>query len=382
MKITATGYEVGAYEEILTEITEDIKAGIPDFNETDANVIVDMNKIMANLTNKLSLMGLDLYNSRAVDTASGETLNKILSNFAIIRNGAIPSTGSVTFSGTDGTAIPSGFRVGASDNRVYRTVTSGITASGTLTLEVASVTTGIDTTADTGVVTSIVNPLNGVDSVINSSPITGGRDVESDVELRKRYYLVVEGMGKSTYAAVKAAILNNTLATKVNIIENATSVVDALGIPAHSFRPVVLGGDQENILEQIFASRPIGIVPDGNITKEFEGKYQSAFSRPNTQSAGFSVTITKNPDTVMPNASDIITSDIISAISSLPIGSVLSHSTFLSAMYKSTGNFIVGFSDFQFWVDPLDKKGLGEEITQTEMDDISIVETNITITVV
>ena len=381
MEITSSGYQVESYADILQEITDDIKAVIPEFNENDSNVIVNMNKIMANMIHKLSLAGLDLYNSRAVDGASGVTLDKILSNFSITRNGAMPSTGTVTFSGTDGTAIPSGFRVSTTDNRVYYTTNNGTITNGTLDLEIASVLTGDDTTASSSIVTTIVNPLSGVDSVTNNEAITGGSDIESDVELRARYYLLILGLGKSTYAAVNAAILDNALASKVNIIENGTDTVDSLGIPAHSFRAVVLGGEQDDILEQIYDTRPLGIIPDGDITKTFESKYISAFSRPTVNEIGFSVDITSNSSVTLTNAIELISNDIEEAISSLAIGGTISHSLFLAAMYKSTGSYIAGFSNFYFWIDEADKKGLGEEITQTGLEVATITDSDITIVV-
>jgi uncharacterized phage protein gp47/JayE len=251
-----------------------------------------------------------------------------------------------------------------------------------LELAISSVDKGVDTQTSENTITTIVNPLTGVSTVSNSSSITGGADLETDVELRERYYLTISGLEKSTYYAIQSAIINNTDATKVNIIENDTdNTVDT--VPAHSFEPIVLGGDADEILYQIFNTRALGIQSYGTSENStFEGKYDCAFTRPITNSVSFSVTITKNTNVVLSDAITTIKSDIIDAISSLGIGDTINHSTFLSAMYKSTGAYISNFSNFQFWIDLGDIKSLGDSIVQTSREVASISEEDITITVV
>ena len=51
-------------------------------------------------------------------------------------------------------------------------------------------------------------------------------------------------------------------------------------------------------------------------------------------------------------------------------------------MYKSTGAYISNFSNFEFWIDIGDKKGLGDSITQTSREVASISDVDISITVV
>lgn len=382
MYITTAGYQVETYDNILDDIVTDIKTAIPEFDESDANIIMNMNKKMADMFHKMSLYGLDLYNARAVDTASSSALEDLVKNFGLIRKPAIPSTGYAQFTGDDGTTIPTGFRISTLNNKIYQTSESGTISGGVLELAISSVDKGVDTQTSENTITTIVNPLTGVSTVSNSSSITGGTDLETDVELRERYYLAISGLEKSTYYAIQSAIINNTDATKVNIIENDTdNTVDT--VPPHSFEPIVLGGDADEILYQIFSTRALGIQSYGTSeSATFEGKYDCAFTRPITNSVSFSVTITKNTNVVLSDAIATIKSDIISAISTLGIGDTINHSTFLSAMYKSTGAYISNFSDFSFWIDSEDIKSLGDSIVQTSREVASISEEDIAITVV
>jgi uncharacterized phage protein gp47/JayE len=199
---------------------------------------------------------------------------------------------------TVNTAYALGDRVtnGASPARVYQAVAAGTSAlagtgpSGTGSSIVdASVTwsyvgegtAAVDVTftaldsgpfaALTGQITSIESPVSGWLSVRNMNDALVGAYVETDASLRNRREAELAGRGNGPLPAIRADLLNVGQGTANAVVdcvvfENVTDVVDAFGIPAHSFEAVVLGGLDADIRQTIFETKPAGIRPHGAVS--------------------------------------------------------------------------------------------------------------------
>lgn len=120
-------------------------------------------------------------------SATGEYLEAWGALKGVLRKPATGSTGSVTFTGSDSTLIPDGTLVQRSDGQEYATTGDVTIASGTATVGIAANTTGAATNDTSGITLSLVNAISGINNVGTAATnLTGGADVETDIELRTR----------------------------------------------------------------------------------------------------------------------------------------------------------------------------------------------------
>lgn len=111
---------------------------------------------------------------------------------------------------------------------------------------------------------SVVNVLGSdinFSGLINLEPGTPGKPRETDAELRSRRKDFLQQAGQVTNSGMKQKVLNVEGVTECYIIENDTSSVDADGRPEHSFEVYVSGGEDNDVAQAIYDSKPIGIKP-------------------------------------------------------------------------------------------------------------------------
>lgn len=180
--------------------------------------------------------------------------------------------------------------------------------------EVKAINSGvIEQPANT--IDTILTPMLGWDSVINPVAATPGEERETDEELRLRFRNGKFDRATNTLDAIYSALINLDNVSEVTIYENDTSVVDANGVPAHSFLPIVSGGLSTDIANAIWENKPIGILSYGNTTVSVTdiqgGVHDVSFSRPDPVIVYISMDITT--DVNFPaNGQDLIKSNLIS----------------------------------------------------------------------
>ncbi|MGL5049285.1 MAG: baseplate J/gp47 family protein, partial [Fusobacteriaceae bacterium] len=261
MELTNSGYKIKSYEEILKEINDDIKLQIPNLSLDDSNPIIKTNKKMADLLHKMSQLGSMVYSSQSVDQAMGKALeDRVFSLLGLIRYSVQKASGFIEIQGTPDTIVKSFFQVSTENNKVFRTLNDvTLNKDGIGVASIQALEGGVFCNVEAETITKIVNPLFGVDSVINRDITIGGSDTESDTQLRLRYFQQLSGLGRSTIPSIVNTVLLNSEATKINIIENDTDVDGYNGLPPHSFEAVILGGESESLLNLIYENRPLGI---------------------------------------------------------------------------------------------------------------------------
>lgn len=123
------------------------------------------------------------------------------------------------------------------------------------------------TQAVAGTLTVIETPVSGLDRVLNKSDATVGRGVETDNELRLRREDSLQVAGAATIDAIRSRIRNLEGVTSVLVVENDTDAVDGSGRPEHSFEVIVAGGDDQEIADEIFAAKAVGVKTYGTETE-------------------------------------------------------------------------------------------------------------------
>jgi len=138
------------------------------------------------------------------------------------------------------------------------------TTSGTYSAIFIAETTGSGQTAAAGTLTVIPSTTAGWNSITNAADATVGQDQESIEELRARREAELALAGSGTVDAIAADVTAVAGVISCFVEENITDVVDANGLPPHSFRAVVWDGSpaaalDNSIAQAIYGSRPAGI---------------------------------------------------------------------------------------------------------------------------
>lgn len=281
--------EYGFYRPTYSEILADLqnktleKLGY-DTNVSETGNIGKILMIMAYMFDKAWMDMESSYFSAFVSTATGVSLDRVGTLRGVTRELQQPAEVSVTFTGTVGYTIPTGFAISTNDNLVFTTMSDAtITEDGTVAVMAQCEDVGEIGNVEAGEIVLIVNPVADVTSVINYSQASGGKDKENDAEFRER---MLEGLGSTSGGSIDA-ILVEILALKgvmsAAIIENNTDET-VNGRPAHSFEAFVYGGTQGEIANAIFSKKPIGVQSLGTLSTTINdiagNPHTIQFSRP------------------------------------------------------------------------------------------------------
>lgn len=279
--ITEKGFMVPTIDEIYTRKLNDFKSVKPDLRETDSNIIIAWLRFDSAEEYDSYLQALSAFNQLSVYTATGTNLNAITSHLGITWNKAKKSVGKITVTAEIGTQIPQSWGVETKSGVKFVTLnTSTITIIERETdIEVIALNAGTDGNVSAGAITEQTEILTGVISINNKLNTLGGRDLETDTELRERYLKRLDRKSSFTTDGIKNYILQNTNVQKCQVIENDTDDFDSDGRLAHSYECICYGDTNDNILKALYEYKIAGIRTVGDITKNF-GEITVGFTRP------------------------------------------------------------------------------------------------------
>lgn len=123
------------------------------------------------------------------DENSGEYIDKNAAQVGMVRAAGKKATVAVTFTGTDGTYIPAGTSLYASEIGLqYLTTEDAAITDGTATVQAEAAEIGADYNLPAGYITSMYVNVAGVLTVRNNEAATGGVDEENDADFYARYH--------------------------------------------------------------------------------------------------------------------------------------------------------------------------------------------------
>jgi len=289
--LTALGFRRPSYAEILDgfeyQAREKFTQNGKTPNLTVRSPLGLFLRIWAWITNLLFQLLEDVYNSQFVDTAVGASLYQLGRNIGLRLLPAQRASGYLLVTGTPGIAVPSGYLAGTISGIQFAVVSAGtIGADGTVIVPIQCVDMGTIGNVAENTITQIINPIEGIESVTNSSATDGGRIRETDEEFRDRYYRSVDFAGGVNADAIQAEILQSVegvLAAKV--YENDTDFEDTMGLPPHSVEAVVYAGLDYEVARAIYRRKGAGIQTHGNsmceiISGQNNQVYAIRFTRP------------------------------------------------------------------------------------------------------
>lgn len=175
--------------------------------------------------------------SRAA-TSNGQDLDSWMGDFGVVRIGAIPATGSVTFARfTPSTqaVIPLGATIEDSTsgakfvvvldttNTAYNSQSGGyVVLAGTTSITVAVVCTVSGSIGNSlaGNINTLTLSISGIDTVTNAANFDTGFDTETDAQFRLRFQNTISSVSKATKTAMAGAVATVSPNLSFNIVEN------------------------------------------------------------------------------------------------------------------------------------------------------------------
>lgn len=329
------------------EIVDDMKAKVRNLWSNDINL--GNNSLLGLLIQLFSYpisllwFGLEaVYNAMDINAAEGQDLDNLAKKIGIRRYSSAKAVGEVTFTGDNNVLIPEGFQVETDEDepKVFKTTEQVIITSGSITVEIISTEGGSEYNVPSNTITEMTEVLAGIDDVTNAAETFGGRDRETDTELRERYFQSLDRAGGSTTTSVRANVLEETETSDCIILENITMEVDGNGLPPKSFETIVFGGTNQAIADAIFEKKPGGIEPFGSITEtvtDASGNSQNVgFSRATGINIYIEAELITNSDYPADGDSQVI-SEIERYINSLSINENVIYRKIIDVIFNITG---------------------------------------------
>lgn len=193
-----------------------------------------------------------VYHNGHVSSAEGVSLDYKTIEFNTSRNPEQFAEGQVLITGTPNFTVLAGTRYekeNGVDYAVKENVTLDITGQGVA--DIVSLSPGIEGNADPNTITVQSEPNSDVLTVTNPSMVEGGREKETDEELRKRLFQLGASNGSGTTNAILADVLATPGVRAANITVNQEDV-PVNGQPPHSNHVFALGGEGEDIAAALF----------------------------------------------------------------------------------------------------------------------------------
>lgn len=179
--------------------------------------------------------------------------------------------------------------------------------------------------APANTITQLASPTATIIETYNEDDLILGSLVETDEALRIRIANTTVTDSTGTIPSITSAILNNVAGvTSVNVIENVLAVTDGDGRPAHSYETIVIGGDDEELAQEIWRTKPAGIGLFGNTTEIITDSVGSLrtikFTRPVVINLAVRVQYSEYGEELFPiSGTEAIRSIVVSQITALGV---------------------------------------------------------------
>ena len=284
--LDATGLTIKTLDELVTEIQAYLRDNLAQTLNVEEES--ELGQIIGAFSAQLR-EALELFQAgfAAQDPAqgSGFGLDQTAALIGTVRDPATRSTDTLSLD-LDVGSYPAGTLIvsvsGSPDVR-FENIAEATGLGGATSVAMQAQETG-PVRANSGTLTVVAETVTGFNSVLSdpADAVIGAAE-ETDSELRLRRIQEIYRRGSSSVNAIRADLVVLDGVTAVTVIDNDTdATVDSR--PPHSVEALVLGGDDQEIAEAIFNSKPSGIQAYGTTTEsvpDSSGTYHTIrFTRP------------------------------------------------------------------------------------------------------
>lgn len=238
--LTETGFKAKDLATIRSDLRDKFTNRFGDqLNVGPDSVMGQIIDVMAATVAENWELAREVYRSFDRDNASGDALDNLGEFVPVSRKSAEETTGTIQLEGDPGVDVPSGLLVESDGGDQFSldeslTLDSEGEGEGTVT----ALETGPKKAA-AGTVTTIVTPVEGLDSVGNEDDFQEGREREADPDFRRRQANSLFVGGRTVDQAIKAELLELDAVDNAQILTNRTLTTDQWGTPGKSFQSIL-----------------------------------------------------------------------------------------------------------------------------------------------
>ena len=321
------GFKRKTYPEIVSSMQDKARATFGEDINLNSNSFLGM--LISVTSWGLSLLwqtAEKIYFNKYVDYAEGNNLDLACRNHGVSRRGAVPATGFITFNN----AVPIGLIVTKGDI-IFKTISSGTT------VKIEATEGGTQGNVLANSIKDIATPLPDL-QIISNTPTAGGKGIETDGELRVRFFDSLAVAGAGTVGSIKTALL----ATEGVIASDVEEIKETVeGIEYYSgIRAIVRGGEADDIAQTIFNYKAFGIKTVGETTGTAKADNLQEFIIKFDYADVISVNVNANiiTDEGYVNMDlGIVEACIQNYITKLPMGGTIIHAKLISEVLQLEG---------------------------------------------
>lgn len=296
----------------------------------------------------LQALILQLLATTRAATSTGSDLDSWVGDYGLTRLPAKNATGNVTFSRFTPTlqaVVPIGAVVQTGDgsqryavvldaaNPAYSASLGGYvipSATASVTVPVQSINAAAAANAAAGLISTLVQAIPGVDTVINALGFTNGADAETDAALRSRFVNYVASLSKATKGAVAYALTSMQQGVSYTFTECYN--YDGTYHPAYFYVVVDDGSGAPSTAFLNAAYAAIDLVRPA-------GTWFGVFA-PVVRTANVSMTLTTDPGYTHSDVVTAVQSALSAYLNTLTLGNSLPFTRLAQIAYDATGGVV------------------------------------------
>ena len=272
--VTKQGFRKKMIDDIVTDIENRVKTkGFPDFTIDPYSSEGIFGAIVASGLSEAWDGLQQAYNSRYLDLSYGIQLDRYGKNINVDRNMGKYATTTLEFITDSEITIPKSTYIRIRDTEYIFQTTKDLKIDSTLKGQVQAIAlkTGTEYNTPINTIDELVTSVNGVATVTNILPSTGGAGVESDDSYREILKFLDFSGGGSTVNALTSQIRKVEGISNVLVLENVKDEIDENGIRP-GFIKVWIEGIESIEVAKAIHKKAAGIGTEGNIMYMVENK--------------------------------------------------------------------------------------------------------------
>lgn len=233
--LSDAGYTAPRAAQILDEIRNEFEVrlaarGLSTDIDWDRDVVLGiLTAVIADRIGSVAELTQVLFDARDIGNATGLFLDNLGVIVGVPRQEATYSTVTLTCTGTNGTVIGALSAIARDiDGFLWIAQEDGTISGGTVDVVFRSETIG-EIPASPGIITEIVTPISGWDTVTNAASATPGDDRELDSAYRVRIQQSLQGGGGGTVGSLFADLSALDYLAAVVVVDNPSGVAVVTG---------------------------------------------------------------------------------------------------------------------------------------------------------